>query len=114
MASLSLAGHCVYDHPRFSSHYKCSSPTVDLVAAPCARALIEGEDLRGRGCIDLGCGSGEMLRYLVEERFASTVVGIDASRVMLQRCQQRIVSLGARVFDRRLSFGGRSEAAAPY
>lgn len=43
-----------------------------------------------RSIADLGCGEGKLLQRLVKERWAETVVGVDASVRDLERAQRRL------------------------
>lgn len=54
-------------------------------------AFIREED-REAGCVDLGCGAGELLLHLA--RFAKVDAGIDYSESMLAQARERLSGLG--------------------
>ena len=91
---MSFKGHEVFDVPAFAQSYKCSTPGIDFVAVPCLKSLIAQEELFDSCCVDLGCGSGFLIEHLVVERFASIVVGVDASATMLARARARFAKSG--------------------
>jgi SAM-dependent methyltransferase len=64
-----------------------------------ARAL---GDVRGRRVVDVGCGTGRVVRWLAEQRGARQVVGIDFSPVTVQAARfesTALVSSGAVRFE---------------
>src|SRR5436305_4325499 len=46
-------------------------------------------DARGKVVLDYGCGPGYMTRYLIEERGATYVTGIDISEGEIERARER-------------------------
>lgn len=69
------------------------------------RALIERTlgELRGRRVVDIGCGTGRIVRWLAEERGAARVVGVDFSPATIEAARREasaLVSSGIVRFDR--------------
>lgn len=75
----------VYDDPRFFAGYS----TMERFGAGWERAMERPFFLRllpeagGRRVVDLGCGAGQLAKYLAEQGAAS-VVGVDVSEKMLE------------------------------
>jgi 2-polyprenyl-3-methyl-5-hydroxy-6-metoxy-1,4-benzoquinol methylase len=76
----------IYDNDRFLAGYSAFPRSSDgLVATsewPAFRALLPA--VAGRRVVDLGCGFGQLSRWLADEGSAS-VLGIDLSEKMLAR-----------------------------
>jgi len=52
-------------------------------------ALMRLGDFNGRSLLDVGCGFGDLLPFLVERGVRPTYTGLDICAPMVQRCQQR-------------------------
>jgi len=76
----------IYDDPAFFEGYQAFPRSRDGLAAtsewPAFRALLP--PVAGRRVVDLGCGFGQLSRWLAEQGAAS-VLGIDLSEKMLAR-----------------------------
>ncbi len=52
-------------------------------------ALVELGDFHGRRVLDVGCGFGDLLAYLVERDIHPIYTGLDVCEPMIERCQER-------------------------
>jgi SAM-dependent methyltransferase len=79
----------IYDDPRFFDGYSRLRRSVDGLEGapewPSMRALLP--DMRGIRVLDLGCGYGWFCRW-AHQQGASSVLGLDVSRKMLQRASE--------------------------
>jgi len=60
-------------------------------------AALMSEADRGAGCIDLGCGAGELLRHLAAS--VRVAAGVDYSASMLAEARRRLDGLGIDLFE---------------
>ncbi len=58
------------------------------------RRLLEGEDLRGKHVLDIGCGAGGIDCLLVEDYGAAHITGIDVEASVLAAANSRIDNAG--------------------
>jgi SAM-dependent methyltransferase len=52
-------------------------------------ALLSLGDFAGRRVLDVGCGFGDLLAFLMQRGIRPVYTGLDACRPMIQRCQER-------------------------
>lgn len=52
-------------------------------------AIVTLGDFHGRRVLDVGCGFGDLLAYLVERDIHPVYTGIDVCEPMIERCQER-------------------------
>ena len=75
----------LYDNPEFFAGYKAlrdsNAGLNEVLEKPAIRSLLP--DLNRKSVLDLGCGTGELCRYLVDHG-AGNVVGVDISSKMLE------------------------------
>jgi SAM-dependent methyltransferase len=75
----------LYDNPEFFAGYKALRDSHaglnEVLEKPAIRSLLP--DLNGKSVLELGCGTGESCRYLVDHG-AGNVVGVDISNRMLE------------------------------
>jgi SAM-dependent methyltransferase len=75
----------LYDNPEFFSGYKAlrdsNAGLNEVLEQPAIKSLLP--DLNGKSILELGCGTGELCRYLTV-RGAKSVVGVDISGKMLE------------------------------
>ncbi len=63
-------------------------------------ALVQVGDLHGRRVLDVGCGFGDLLQFLLARDIHPIYTGIDICAPMIARCQQRFpVSAGLFLVD---------------
>lgn len=78
----------IYDNPEFFARYDRmrieSSGRNEVFEQPLIRSLLP--DVRGLHVLDMGCGAGEMCRWLTESGAAS-VTGMDVSESMLTKAK---------------------------
>ena len=66
-------------------------------------ATVLGSDCEGSAVVDVGCGSGAILPFLLENGLApEDYVGVDLSSEMLKACGERAAGLGGAAADVRL------------
>ena len=70
----------------------------EIVEAPALISLMP--EIAGMAVADLGCGTGVMCRWLVDQGAAS-VVGIDASEQMLSRAREQNTDVGRLRFEQK-------------
>lgn len=74
----------IYDNPDFFQGYSALRKNEQgfnaLIEQPAIRSLLP--DLAGKKVIDLGCGFGDLCRYIIEQG-AESVLGVDISEKML-------------------------------
>ena len=103
----------IYDDPAFFAGYA----TLERFGAGWERAVEQPDflallpDVRGRRVLDLGCGAGQLARFLAEQG-AAAVVGVDVSERMLGLA--RADRAHPRVTYRRESMEGLSFPAASF
>jgi SAM-dependent methyltransferase len=56
--------------------------------------LLEGEDVRGCGVLDIGCGLGAVDELLVTRHGADSVVGVDVDPGLLRQMEARVANSG--------------------
>ncbi|SES78840.1 Methyltransferase domain-containing protein [Oceanobacillus limi] len=78
----------IYDNPTFFNEYKKlreSGITYnDFIEQPAVKSAISC--LEGKTVLDLGCGTGEFVRYCLENK-ASYVLGVDISKKMIEQAK---------------------------
>lgn len=78
----------IYDNPEFFAGYdamrEANTGINEVIEQPAIRSLLP--DVRGLRVLDMGCGAGEMCRYLIEQGAAS-VIGMDVSERMLEKAK---------------------------
>lgn len=92
-------GQSFYDEKGVFEQYvqhraKADNPNA-VIETPIVRAMI-GE-VKGKDCLDIGCGYGAMAKYL-QEQGAATSLGIDPSAKMIAAAKEKVVHPGFR-FD---------------
>lgn len=85
-------GQSFYDQAGVFEQYVLHRAKLDnpnqVIETPIIRAMI-GE-VKGKGCLDIGCGYGAMAEYLREQEVAS-YLGIDPSGKMIAAAKERVV-----------------------
>ncbi|MDA1297740.1 MAG: class I SAM-dependent methyltransferase [Chloroflexi bacterium] len=79
----------IYDNPKFFAGYDRlraeNAGMNEALEQPALKSLLpDPADLAGMRVLDIGCGAGEMCRWLAD-RGAGSVVGMDISEWMLQK-----------------------------
>lgn len=78
----------VYDNKEFFDNYKAMRDAKinanELIEIPIIKKMIP--DVKGKSVLDLGCGAGEMSRYLASLG-AKSVLGIDISKNMIKEAK---------------------------
>jgi len=85
------------DPPR--GHEETSSPLHEERLDAVVARLLEGDPAT---VLDLGCGSGSLLRRLIAEEGLERIVGVDTSLEALRRAERQLAQEGKRA-DRRIS-----------
>ena len=82
----------IYDNPKFFAGYdnlrETGSGLNEALEQPAFRSLLPPE-ITGLRVLDLGCGAGEMCRWLAQ-RGAASVMGADVSERMLAKAQKQV------------------------
>jgi len=85
------SGESFYDQPDVFDRYVQHRTKIDnpnqVIEAPIIVAMIG--DPKGKDVLDIGCGYGEMARYLVKNKVAS-YLGIDPSSRMIEHARQQL------------------------
>ncbi len=97
-------GEVVADTKQFDSHIKKIVPRYDELHEAVLRSV--PPDLTGKiKILELGCGTGELTRKVLERFPKAHVVGVDYSSRMLGEAQKKLRRHGARLELRRGDFG---------
>lgn len=80
----------IYDHPKFFAAYKDLRDNDkgfnESIEVPAVKRLVK--DVKGARVLDLGCGLGHQVNYLLEQG-AEKIDAVDVSKKMIDECKKR-------------------------